>query len=182
MRRLLRTLLVLAALAAGPASAARYVQDAGSTLTFAGTFQGEAFQGQFPHFSTALSFDPERLQDARLDVTITMASATTHKDEYDGEMRGGWFLDVVEFPKARFVATRFRRLAGQGYAADGTLTLRGIAKPVTFYFTWKPGDRPVLSGSATINRLDYGVGTKGDWADSIPKTIDVTTRVVLRRK
>ena len=50
----------LAALAA-PAFAADYVQSAGSSLTFTGKYQGEAFNGRFPGFGTTFAFDPANL-------------------------------------------------------------------------------------------------------------------------
>jgi len=64
------------------------------------------------------------------------------------------------------------------YAADGTLELRGVSKPVTLTFTWKPGTQPVLTGKATVKRLDFGVGG-GDWADTktIPDETSISTIV-----
>ena len=166
-------------LAANLARAGDYVQAAGSSLQFAGTYQGEAFSGRFPGFATTLRFDPKQLADARLDVTIPLASATTGNEEYDGELRGASFFDSKRFPQARYVATKFRALGGNRYAADGALTLHGVSKPVTLAFTWTPGAQPVLAGKATVNRLAFGVGG-GDWADTglIPDAISVTTKVV----
>lgn len=177
---LLPALLALLALLSTPAVAADYVQAPGSTLAFAGKYQGEVFVGRFPGFTTRLSFDPQRLEGARLEVTIPMATATTRNPDYDGEMRGASFFDAARFPQATYVATRFRALGGNRYAADGTLTLRGASKPVTLTFEWTPGARPVLFGRAAVPRLAFGVGG-GQWADTglIPDAIAVSTRVVL---
>ena len=164
-----------------PAVAADYVQAPGSTLAFAGKYQGEVFVGRFPGFSTRLSFDPRNLDGSRLEVTIPMATATTRNADYDGEMRGTAFFDATKFPQATYVATKFRALGGNRYAADGTLTLRGASKPVTLTFEWTQGERPVLFGRAAVQRLDFGVGG-GQWADTglIPNAIAVSTRVVLK--
>lgn len=164
-----------------PARAADYVQAPGSTLAFAGMYQGEAFSGRFPGFTTRLSFDPKALAGAKLEVTIPMATATAGNPDYDGELRGASFFDAGKFAQARYVASRFRALGGNQYAADGTLTLRGVGKPVTLTFTWTPGTAPVLAGKATVQRLDFGVGS-GEWADTgtIPNAIAISTRVVLR--
>lgn len=166
-------------LAASVASAADYVQAPGSRLTFAGTYQGEVFSGSFPGFATKFSFDPKQLAGAKLDVTIPMATATTANADYDGEMRGASFFDSAKFAQARYSATRFRALGGNRYAADGTLTLRGVSKPVTLTFTWTPGAKPVLMGKAVVKRLDFGVGG-GEWADTslISDAIAVSTKVV----
>ena len=178
-RRFRSTLFACIAIASAPAVAADYVQSAGSSLVFAGTYQGEVFTGRFPGFSTRFSFDPQRLAGAKLDVDIPLATATTANSDYDGEMRGDAFFDAARFPQAHFSATKFRSLGGNRYAADGTLSLHGISKPVTLTFTWTPGTTPVLSGKATVRRLEFGVGG-GDWADTslIPDAIAISTKVV----
>lgn len=178
-KTLLTALLVLGCMHS--ARAADYVQAPGSRLTFAGTYQGEVFTGSFPAFATTFSFDPKQLAASKLDVAIQMAGATTANADYDGEMRGAAFLDIAKFAQARYTATRFRALGGNQYAADGTLNLHGISKPVTLTFTWTPGAMPVLTGKATVKRLDFGVGT-GEWADTslIPNGIAVSTKVVFK--
>ena len=178
----MRKLLLPALLALSiPAVAADYVQAPGSTLAFAGKYQGEVFVGRFPGFSTRLSFDPRKLDASRLEVTIPMATATTRSADYDGQMRGTAFFDATKFPQATYVATKFRALGGNRYAADGTLTLRGASKPVTLTFEWTQGANPVLFGRAAVQRLDFGVGG-GQWADTglIPNAIAVSTRVLLK--
>jgi polyisoprenoid-binding protein YceI len=176
-----RSLLALSLLMSAPALAADYVQAPGSSLAFGGTYQGEAFSGTFPGFETQLSFDPAQPASARLEVAIPLANATTGNPDYDGELRGAAFFDAAKFPQARYTATGFRALGGNRYAADGTLSLHGASRPVTLAFEWTPGAMPVLSGRATVRRLEFGVGG-GDWADPslIPDAIAVSTKVVFR--
>lgn len=178
-RMLLSAAIALAMGLATPAHAADYVQAAGSTLAFAGKYQGDVFVGRFPGFTTTFSFDPARLDASHLVVTIPLAGATTANADYDGELRGDAFLDASRFPQARYEATHVRSLGGNRYAADGTLSLHGIFKPVTLEFAWTPGAAPVLSGKAMVRRLDFGVGA-GDWADTglIPDEIAISTRVL----
>jgi polyisoprenoid-binding protein YceI len=171
----------LVAMLAAPAHAAEYVQAAGSTLAFASKYDGEVFTGTFPNFSTRLSFDPADLSAARLDVSIPLAGAKTGNADRDSTLQGSDFFDVAKFAQARYTATKFRSLGDNRYAADGTLELRGVRKPVTLTFTWTPGAKPVLAGKATVKRLEFGVGG-GDWADTsaIPNEVAVSTRVVLQ--
>ena len=159
------------------------MQAPGSTLGFAGSYQGEAFNGTFPGFVTRLSFDPAKPATGRLDVSIPLATATTRNPDYDGELRGSAFFDSRKFPQARYTATTFRALGGNRFAADGMLNLRGVSRPVTLTFTWTAGAKPVLSGTATVKRLAFGVGG-GEWADTglIPDDIKVSTKVVLQPK
>jgi polyisoprenoid-binding protein YceI len=171
----------LVAMLAAPAFAADYMQAPGSTLAFATKYDGETFTGSFPGFSTTLSFDPAKLAEAKLDVSIPLAGAKTGNADRDSTLQGEDFFNVAKFAQARYTASKFRSLGGNQYAADGTLDLRGVKKPVTLTFTWTPGAKPVLVGKATVRRLDFGVGG-GDWADTdtIPNEVAVSTKVVLQ--
>lgn len=163
------------------ATAADYVQAPGSSLVFATKYDGEVFTGRFGDFATRLSFDPDDLDAARLDVTIQLAGTATGNADRDSTLSGSDFFDVAKFAQARYVAERFRALGGDRYSADGTLTLRGVSKPVTLTFTWTPGSPATLAGRATVQRLAFGVGG-GDWADTgtIPDEVAISTRVFLQ--
>ena len=174
-------LLVFALIFFGAAAhAADYVALPESTLGFSASFQGEAFDGKFAKFTPLIRFDPAQLGSSRFDVRIPLASANTRNDERDQMLRSVDFFDVAKQPEARFIATRFRALGGNRYAADGSLALHGVSKPVLLSFTWTPGAQPVLIGEATLKRLDFGVGS-GDWADTelLPDAVRVKTRLVL---
>ncbi|HZF99013.1 MAG TPA: YceI family protein [Pseudoxanthomonas sp.] len=179
----LTAVALVAMMSAVPAAAADYVQAPGSTLAFATRYDGEVFTGRFAGFTTTLRFDPAALGDARLDVVIPLAGTRTGNDERDSTLADKDFLNVAKFAQARYTASKFRALGGNQYAADGTLNLRGVSKPVTLHFTWAPGTQPVLAGKATVKRLDFGVGG-GDWSDTgtLPNEVAVSTRVVFRTK
>ena len=136
-----------------------------STLGFSGTYQGEAFNGRFKTFDATIAFDPAQLATSRFDVKIALASADTANSERDDSLHGGDFFDTAHNPVAMYSATKFRSLGGNRYAADGTLTLHGISKPVTLTFAWATGATPALVGDAAVNRLDFKVGG-GQWADT----------------
>lgn len=174
---------LVAMLAAAPAFAADYVQAPGSSLVFASKYDGEVFAGQFPGFDTKLSFDPANLAGAKLEVAIPLAGAKSGNADRDSTLQGPDFFNVAKFATAHYRANKFRALGNNLYAADGTLELRGVSKPVTLTFTWTPGAQPVLSGKATVRRLDFGVGG-GDWADTktIPNETAISTKVVFKAK
>ena len=131
----LLSLTVAAALTvAAPANAADYVQASGA-LSFASQYQGEVFTGQFPGFRTTLSFDPSVPKAAKLDVLIPLAGASTQNSERDSTLRSSDFFSVGKFAQARYTANGFRSLGGNKYAADGTLTLRGVSQEVTLEVT-----------------------------------------------
>jgi polyisoprenoid-binding protein YceI len=172
-----------AMLAAAPAFATDYTQAPGSVLAFASKYDGEVFTGTFPGFDTQLSFDPANLDASKLDVTIPLAGAKSGNSDRDSTLQGPDFFNVAKFATAHYRAEKFRALGGNQYAADGTLELHGVSKPVTLTFTWTPGAQPVLAGKATVKRLDFGVGS-GDWADTktIPNETAISTKVILKAK
>jgi len=174
----------LVALLAASANAADYVQAQGSALSFASQYDGMTFTGRFPEFETRLSFDPDDLASARLDVSIALASAITGNRDRDSTLKTADFFNVARFASARYSARTFRALGDNRYAADGTLELKGVEKPVTLTFTWTPaaaaGAPAILSGSATLKRLEFGIGS-GDWSNTstIPDEVAIATKVRL---
>jgi polyisoprenoid-binding protein YceI len=170
----------LFALAMSTAKAADYKVDGGSHLGFSASYQGEAFKGRFSKFNALIRFDPARLDQSRFDVSITLASANTQNSERDEVLLDSEFFNAKAQPQAKYIATKFRSLGSNRYIADGILTLRGISKPVPLTFTWTPGAKPRLVGTAKIQRLDFKVGT-GDWTDLelIPNAVNVDTKLVL---
>lgn len=180
MRLFLLTALLFAATAA---PAADYVAQPESKLGFTAVYQGEAFEGSFNRFTPVIRFDPADLPNSLFDVRIALASANTANAERDEMLLGSEFFDAAGLPEARYVATRFRALGGNRFVAEGTLSLRGVSKPVPLTFTWTAGAKPVLAGSATVSRLAFKVGT-GDWTDTelLPDAVKVTTRLVLSAK
>jgi len=181
MKRLFVLLPML--LASVSVQAADYIALPGSTLGFSASYEGEGFDGRFVRFTPQIRFDPAKLATSRFDVGIDLASAKTDNDERDEALTGREFFDTRKNPQARYIATRFRALGGNRYAADGTLSLHGANRPVTLTFTWTPGAKPVLVGETKLKRLDFGIGT-GDWADTdaLPNEVKVRTRLVLGAK
>ena len=172
---------VVAALLSPGLLAAEYTQAPGSTLAFAGEYDGEVFSGRFPGFRTTLAFDPARPGNARLDVVVPLAGADTGSAERDDMLRDTAFFAVSRFPVARYTAAGFRPLGDGGYVAEGILELRGVRAPETLRLRWHPGKQPVLEARASVSRTRFGVGI-GDWADTtvLPDAIAVSARVVLQ--
>lgn len=182
MKRLATLLLALAL--PGLAAATDYtVQPASSTLGFSNTFQGESFDGHFGQWTAAIRYDAANLAASKFDVEVNLASVKTGDKDRDGALPGSDFFDVAKFPKAHFVTTGFRR-SGSKVIADGTLTLRGVAKPVSLDVTFKPqAGGATLDVAGTVKRLDFGVGT-GDYADTsvIGGEVKVTAHLQLAPK
>lgn len=137
-----------------------------SALAFTGTYQGESFEGRFKRFDARISYDPANLAHAKFDVTVGIASVDTANTERDRALPDKAFFDTAQFPRAHFATTRFRKGANGEVLADGTLSLRGISRPVTLVVKFvQQGSGAVLDVITTLKRLDFGIGS-GDWADT----------------
>jgi polyisoprenoid-binding protein YceI len=161
-------LLAVASLIGGvdPAAAAApaaYVSDAAqSRLEFSGIQAGAEFRAQFKSFTTAVALAPDNVAAAHIEVQITLNSLDSMDADRDKTMRGPEFFDVAHSPVARYTTTSITKTAS-GYAALGTLTLRGVSKPVPITFQFVPAASGAkLEGDAKVQRLDFGVGT-GEW-------------------
>lgn len=176
----MRALIFMCAFFSSTVFPADYVQQPGSSLGFTGSYQGEAFTGSFAKFNSTISFDPAKLAQSRFDVRITLGSANTKNSERDEMLLGPDFFNSKAQTEARYVATKFRALGNNRFVADGVLSLRGVSKAAPLTFTWTPGAKPQLVGTAKIQRLDFKVGI-GDWDDVelIPNTVTVNTRLNL---
>jgi polyisoprenoid-binding protein YceI len=179
----MRKLILLLALLPLAAFARDWNVDmAKSGLGFDGTYQGGAFAGKFAKFSAQIAYDENDLAHAKFDVTVQLASVDTGSGERDQTLATADFFDTGKFPQAHFVTSAFNRGADGGVIALGTLTIRDQSKPVTLKVKFAAtGGATTLDVDATLNRLDFGLGTSGDWAD-ISANINVHGHLLLMPK
>ncbi len=104
-------------------------------------------------------------QDGELTGTATVAANTvqTGSDARDRHVKGPDFLNVEAHPLVTFTVESVRALA-ERFSVEGTLTLHGVTRPLTFVGT-SGGmakdpyghDRVGLSMAATIRRSDFSI-------------------------
>jgi cytochrome b561 len=166
-----------------PAFAADWRMDpAASRLEFIATFEKNPAPGVFKAFDTRMSFDPEKPAGGRLEVTIQVASADMGIRDVNAAIRGPEWFDFARFPQAEFRSTEIRAVSAGRYLARGTLTLKGVQRPVEVPFGWRgSGDAATLDGELTVPRAAFGIGT-GEWAatDVIGPDVKIRFKVALR--
>jgi len=147
----------------------------GGRLGFTARWNGEAVDGRFSRWRSAIRFSPDELAKSTISVTVDLASADTGDGQRDDSLRSSDFFDAAAHPNAVFTARDIRHLGGERYEARGTLDLRGASKPATLRFTLRiEGDRARVAGTARIDRTAFGVG-QGEWAatDAIAAGVDI---------
>lgn len=172
MLPLLAGALVLLAPSASFAATQWNVLHDKSSITFRPKQLGEVFSGSFGTYSADIAFDPDDLAGSRAVIVIQTATAHTGATDRDENLKQPDWFDTVQFPEARFEATTFRKTGEGAFVADGTLTLKGTARPVSLPFTFKiaPQDTnglktALVDGTVTLNRADFKIGL-GQWADT----------------
>jgi polyisoprenoid-binding protein YceI len=153
-----------------------------SQLTFVGAQAGAPLEGKFEKFTADIRFDPEDLAGSRFEVKIDTASVNTRDGERDSTLKGADLFSVKQFPSAQYVAEKFTDKGKGQYAASGKLTLRNVTKDVPIEFTFEQHSTGAwLKGSASIKRLDFGVG-QGDWKDTETVANEVKVKFALLLK
>jgi polyisoprenoid-binding protein YceI len=123
-------------------------------------------RGRFDKFEATIVTADDPLQSS-IEATIDAGSVNTNQEQRDTHVRSADFLDVENHPVITFRSSAVRP-AGDHFALDGDLTIRGVTKPVTLElevngFTPDPygGTRAGFSASTEINRPDFGVSYNG---------------------
>jgi polyisoprenoid-binding protein YceI len=166
MKTRLLTTLTAAALAAG-AFAAPETFDFDVTHTYP-SFEVDHLgfsvtRGFFKETTGTLTLDREA-RTASVEATIKTPSIETGMDKRDEHLKGKDFFNVAEFPTATVKADTFTFDGDKPVAAQGTLTMLGVTKPVTLKINFRKCDmrmgRDFVCGAdvfTTIKRSDWGM-------------------------
>lgn len=151
-----------------PAQDALRFDASNSSLGFEGRYDGEPVPGVFRSFSGRVVWSPTDPLATRFEVEIDVGSLDTDYPDRDEVLKDPDWFDTAGHPVARWASTAGCTLAGGALDCPGELTLRGTTRDVPIRVEAGEDGR-VLSGRASINRRDFGVGG-GDWDD--PAMID----------
>ncbi len=118
--------------------------------------------GSTGEVSGSATVDADKLTAA--DVTVQVASIATDNSRRDGQFRG-MVMNTDEFPTATFTLDSPVDLAGvptdgstTNVTANGTLTLKGVTRPVTVDVeVLRSGTDLIASGSIPVTWTDFGV-------------------------
>ncbi|MFW0777001.1 MAG: YceI family protein [Rickettsiales bacterium] len=158
-----------------------------SLVRFFAIQNGAPVEGRFDEYTMDIKFSPDDVENSKIVVEIDMASLRTAREDVSTNLKLPEWLSTELFPKAKFVSKKINRTPStNNYYADGDLTLRGKTMPVTINFQMEDlinKDFALAKGSATLHRLDFGVG-QGEWADDkvIKNEVRVDFRIVAKKQ
>ena len=104
-----------------------------------------------------------------VDITIDTASISTQNAERDEDLRSAEYFNVSQFPNMTYRGRGIRRMFGNTWMMDGSLTLHGVTKAVPLRFTFNglfaglPPDKPARAafhGNAATKRAYFNIGAR----------------------
>lgn len=119
-------------------------------------------KGEFRKFTAEI--DGEDFTSAQAKATIDASSVFTNDEGRDGHLKGADFFDVENHKEISFISTSFQHVKDDSYKLTGTLTMKGVSKPVTLDVEFGGintdpwGNKKAgFSVSGKINRKDWGL-------------------------
>jgi cytochrome b561 len=175
LRRMLPVLL--AALFVG-AAASGNVATARSELTATFRQMGVRVEGRFTSFRGNVQFDPAQPAGAKARLEVDTASLDLGGEEYNDEVRGKEWLDSKAHPRAVFVSAKVTPDGADRLVAEGTLTLKGKAQPLSLPVTYETIDGArTYAGQFTLSRKAFGIGDPA-WEGTLDDAVVVRFRLV----
>lgn len=184
---LILPLVAMAALAEMRPYAIHALQESRMELlvTKTGLLKGKQHRFVFERYSGTLQYDPQNPQASQVNLSIdsrsavckdTWVSAKDLRKIQDFALKD--MLDAERYPNITFASSAIKQAASGRFEVQGTLTIRGLAKPVAASVSLITGAGATLSfeGNAEVRLTGYGlkppsaalgtIGTKDEMAFS----------------
>ena len=121
-------------------------------------------RGRFRSFSGEFHIDEEPGR-SWVEVSIHAASLDTTNNAADESLKGEMFLDVEHFPTLHYRSSEVHHVEANRWQVDGTLTIKGISRPITLDATFEgalAAGRAARAKMAFVargefDRRDYGM-------------------------
>lgn len=118
---------------------------------------GNEVGGQFADWIADISFADDPAQETNGAVRVEVVIGSLSLGSVTGQAMGGDFFNEPAHPTAVFEAEILRD--GDGFVADGMLTIKENAVPVRLPFDLAiEGSRAEMTGELSVDRRDFGIG------------------------
>lgn len=146
------------------------------------------FYGRFDRLSGTLNFDPQNPQKSSVAVEIDTTSIDTPSGGLNDELKGTVF-GIRAFPTAAFKSTSVTRTGPDTGRIEGSLTIKGVTKPVALDVVFSGGEEDPLNGSyalgfkatAIIKRTDFGL-TGMEWEPMVGDDVNLIIEAMFERR
>jgi polyisoprenoid-binding protein YceI len=159
---------------------------AASTVAFETDFGPDLITGAIPLERADLRLDLDNAANCTVEVALDVSRATANFPFAAQALKGPKVLDAKDHPRMTFISTSVRG-AGETAEVTGTLTIRGVSKPVTLTARiFRPqGSAPddfsrlTVTLNGRVNRSDFGAT---GWADMVGDEVRILITVRIDAK
>jgi polyisoprenoid-binding protein YceI len=123
--------------------------------------------GHFAKFSGSATIDDSDITKSSVNVTIDATSIDTNVQMRDNDLRSPGYFDAQQFPTITFKSKSVSKAGDNKLKVVGDLTMHGVTKEVTLDvdgpsapIKMGPNMRRGLAATTTVNRKDFGIGSK----------------------
>lgn len=105
---------------------------------------------------------------ATVSFNIDPKTINTETEARDKHLQQDEFFDTEKFPKIEFKGGTLRKVSGKNYKLDGTLTIKGVTKPISLDVVMNGiakdpwgNTKAGFKFTGKLKRTDFGVGKPG---------------------
>ena len=120
--------------------------------------------GQFREFEGDVETEDNDFTTAKVRFSTPISSISTNNEQRDAHLQASDFFDATNYPNLTFVSNRLEQLDDVEYKLHGTLTMRGVSRPVVLNAEFGGlaqdpwgNTRAGFTVTGKINRQDFGV-------------------------
>jgi len=173
-----------------PTNAGWALDRAHSRVTFTVTKWGFVeVEGRFHDFTGTVFYDQRAPERSHIAWSVKVATVDTGEPARDRSLQAPEYLDAAHHPELRFASTSVRRVADNELDVAGTITIRGVAKPLTIRVHYggrhdvpDEGTFDIFQTSFSINRYDFGVVGGSVLGPAISRDVKVTLIAAARHQ
>jgi polyisoprenoid-binding protein YceI len=154
----------------------------GSQIVVSAEQQGEFFTGRFAEFDAVIKFDADDLAGSQVMVRIPLSGLDLGSADRNDAIPSKTWFNMGRHPIATFESDQITQTA-TGYQAQGSLTMKGLRRPVTLPFTLEDRvGQTVMRGQVDIDRTVWNLGeSPWDTEEYVSHTVSIDVTVVAER-
>ncbi len=156
-------------------------QQTAASVSFGIKNRGSNVPGHFGAITTQLVFSPDKLASSSLKGSLKVSTINTNNQKRDKDLQDEKYFNAASHPVIQVASTKLAK-QGAGYVGTFKVMIKGVTKQMQIPFTFKESSNNAeFAASFTLNRRDFGVGTKGGLALFMSDDVHVTINVKAKK-
>lgn len=119
-------------------------------------------KGRFTEFAGTVVYDPKKIENSSVSVTIQAPSIDTDNEKRDNHLKSPDFFEVEKYPEITFQSKKVTKKKNK-FMLQGTLNMHGVEKSISIPFEilgiakGPDGSLAGFEAELTLNRKDFGI-------------------------